>query len=78
MINSKWESLALTPAGDKNAPNDYFLFTVSDNDFMTTDGVSMGKPYSYTEDVDTQIFVYRVTLPTIPKGSVEKAISLDS
>ena len=27
LINSKWESLALAPVGDRHNPNDYFLFT---------------------------------------------------
>jgi hypothetical protein len=27
LINPKWESLALAPVGDKDYPNDYFLFT---------------------------------------------------
>ncbi|KAH7104719.1 hypothetical protein BKA62DRAFT_693179 [Auriculariales sp. MPI-PUGE-AT-0066] len=77
LINAKWESIALTPVGDAENPDDYFLFAVSDNDFITTNGISLGEPYSQPEDVDTQIIVYRVTLPTVPKGSVERAISLD-
>lgn len=27
LINSKWESLALAPVGDRQYPDDYFLFT---------------------------------------------------
>ncbi|KAJ3567531.1 hypothetical protein NP233_g6310 [Leucocoprinus birnbaumii] len=42
LINGKWESLALAPVGDASFPDDYFLFTVSDNDFMSTQGVSSG------------------------------------
>ncbi|KAF8209524.1 esterase-like activity of phytase-domain-containing protein [Mycena galopus ATCC 62051] len=62
LIDAKWESFALAPVGP-SAPDDYFLFSVSDNDFMTTQGISLGVPYDAGEDVDTQAFVFRVTLP---------------
>src|SRR5262249_19201659 len=32
-LYEKWESLAVVPVGDRDAPNDYFLFVGSDNDF---------------------------------------------
>src|SRR5262249_37199829 len=37
-LYEKWESSAVVPAGDRNAPNDYFLFVGSDNDSITTKG----------------------------------------
>ena len=37
LLNEKWESLALVPAGERN---EYFLFSWSDNDFITQDGKS--------------------------------------
>ncbi|KAF9526397.1 esterase-like activity of phytase-domain-containing protein [Crepidotus variabilis] len=76
LINSKWESFALAPVGDKSSPDDYFLITASDNDFMTTHGVSIGQPYNATLDVDNQIFAFRVTLPSVPRGSIENSIGL--
>jgi len=63
-LYEKWESLAVVPVGDRNAPNDYFLFVGSDNDFITTKGFMAGFPYSDIADVDSLILVYRVTLPT--------------
>ena len=36
----------------------------ADNDFLTTDGISVGQPYNAGIDVDTQFMVWRVTLPT--------------
>jgi len=63
LIDGKWESLALAPCGDHKYPNDYFLFTASDNDFMTTNGVSLGVPYNAGLDVDNQFMVFRLTLP---------------
>lgn len=38
LIASKLESLALASAQDKAYSDDYFLFVVSDNDFITTNG----------------------------------------
>jgi hypothetical protein len=65
-LYEKWEGLALAPVGDRKAPNDYFLFIASDNDFITQQGNMAGQPYSDASgfDVDTLVLVYRVTLPT--------------
>ncbi|KAF8515315.1 esterase-like activity of phytase-domain-containing protein [Hysterangium stoloniferum] len=76
LINSKWESLALAPAEDPKFPEDYFLFSVSDNDFITTDGISGGVPYNAGADEDSQFLVWRVTLPNVAKNSVKKSIGL--
>jgi hypothetical protein len=64
-LYEKWESLALAPAHDPNAPGDYFLFVGSDNDFITQDGTMAGKPYQDASgaNVDTLVLVYRVNLP---------------
>lgn len=64
LIDAKWESIALAPVGDSQFPHDYFLFTAADNDFMTTDGISLGKSYNAGVDNDNQFLVFRVTLPT--------------
>jgi len=73
-LYEKWESLAVVPVFDPAAPNDYFLFVGSDNDFITQNGFMVGQPYSDKADVDTLILVYRVTLPTYvpPNGSGKK------
>jgi len=76
LIDAKWESLALAPANDPAFPDDYFLFTASDNDFLSTEGVSLGVPFNAGLDVDNQMLVFRVTLPSVPKGSVEQAIGI--
>lgn len=48
LVNEKWESLALVPAEPSSSKSkrgegsgDYFLFSFSDNDFMTQDGKSL-------------------------------------
>lgn len=38
--------------------------TQADNDFITTNGVSLGVPYDAGLDNDNQFLVFRVTLPT--------------
>ncbi|KAJ7466582.1 esterase-like activity of phytase-domain-containing protein [Mycena galericulata] len=74
LLDAKWESLALAPVGP-SAPNDFFLFTASDNDFLSTQGVSLGVPYNAGEDVDNQFLVFRVTLPGAAVG-VSAALGL--
>lgn len=63
-LYEKWESMALAPARDPKAPNDFFLFIGSDNDFITQHGMMAGKPYADKSgaNVDSLILVYRVTL----------------
>ncbi|KAH9919965.1 esterase-like activity of phytase-domain-containing protein [Epithele typhae] len=63
LIDAKWESLALAPCNDPSFPDDYFLFTVADNDYITTDGSMLGQPYDAGLDNDNQFMVFRVTLP---------------
>ncbi|PPR07934.1 hypothetical protein CVT24_000824 [Panaeolus cyanescens] len=76
LIDAKWESLALAPVNDPAFPDDYFLFTASDNDFISTHGVSLGVPFNAGLDVDNQFLVFRVTLPSVRRGSVQKAIGI--
>ncbi|KAF8961939.1 esterase-like activity of phytase-domain-containing protein [Flammula alnicola] len=61
LIDAKWESLALAP---------------SDNDFLSTHGVSLGVPFDAGIDVDNQFLVFRVTLPSVPQGSVQTSIGI--
>ena len=67
-LYEKWESMVLAPAGDAKAPDDYFLFVGSDNDFITQHGMVAGKAYSDASgaDVDTLVLAYRVTIPRGP------------
>lgn len=67
LVDAKWESLALAPAGDPAFSEDFFLFTAADNDFVSTDGVALGVPFDAGLDVDNQFLVFRVTLPGAAK-----------
>ncbi|KAI0674352.1 esterase-like activity of phytase-domain-containing protein [Trametes maxima] len=63
LIDAKWESLALAPAFDPDYPDDFFLFTAADNDFISTQGIALGQPFDAGLDNDNQFMVFRVTLP---------------
>ena len=56
---------ALASVGDENYPDDYFLFSFSDNDLTTLDGYEAGQSFSadYSYTLDNQALVWRVTLP---------------
>jgi hypothetical protein len=66
-LSEKWEGMALLPALDPANPQDYFLFVVNDNDFLTQNGFQVGAPYKGEggADVDTMFLVYRITLPKV-------------
>ncbi|QRV99558.1 hypothetical protein RhiJN_27577 [Ceratobasidium sp. AG-Ba] len=78
LIDAKWESLALAPVLDSTLPDDYFLISMADNDFITLNGTSLGKPYgaSYGQDVDTQVLVWQLTLPSVVRGSVAASLGI--
>ncbi|KAF4569963.1 hypothetical protein EYR40_008946 [Pleurotus pulmonarius] len=76
LIDAKWESFTLAPVNDPAFPNDYFLFIASDNDYISTHGISLGQPFNAGLDVDNQWIVVRVTLPTIAPCSVHNAIGV--
>ncbi|KAK6910413.1 hypothetical protein I203_104445 [Kwoniella mangroviensis CBS 8507] len=65
LINGKWESAAIASVQDPEYPNDYFLFSFSDNDFITTNGFEAGEKYvdGYGSTLDNQALVWRITLP---------------
>jgi hypothetical protein len=63
-LAEKWESLALAPAYDPAAPDDFFLLIGNDNDFTTTDGFLDGSSFRASLNVDTMVLVYRLTLGT--------------
>ncbi|KAH8825307.1 hypothetical protein DL96DRAFT_1712313 [Flagelloscypha sp. PMI_526] len=65
LIASKWESLAIASAKDDDNPDDYFLFTFADNDYITSNGIMLGVPYDAGNDIDNQVLVFRVTLPSL-------------
>lgn len=72
LLNEKWESLVLAPVNPKSSskagvPEEYYLFTLSDNDFITQDGYMKGGEFPYSDesgyDLLNQVLVFRVRLP---------------
>jgi hypothetical protein len=76
-LAEKWESLALVPALDPAAPDDFFLLIGNDNDFSTTDGFQQdGGSYKAGLNIDTMVLAYRVSLPgtsTLPNITTQPA-----
>ena len=78
LLNEKWESLALVPVEpesgdgwqDWGSQDEYFLFSLSDNDFITQDGYMKGGELQYSDesgyDLLNQVLVFKIKLP---KGS---------
>ena len=74
-LSEKWEALALVPAFDPGAPNDWFLFVGNDNDFITTNGFQDGAPYAAAINNDNMVLVYRVTIPTRLANVASRALT---
>ncbi|KAJ9636869.1 hypothetical protein H2199_007863 [Coniosporium tulheliwenetii] len=73
LLNEKWEGLALAPvdgAGGKDG--EYFLFSFSDNDFITQDGYMRGGTLPYADssgfNLDNQALVFKVKVPVSRSG----------
>ncbi|KAK4170736.1 esterase-like activity of phytase-domain-containing protein [Triangularia setosa] len=66
LLNEKWESLVLVPAED-GKKDEYFLITISDNDFITQNGFINNGKITYKDasgcNLDQQALVFKVTLP---------------
>jgi hypothetical protein len=67
LLNEKWESLALVEADDDGGDNEYYLFSLSDDDFITQNGFIDGGKIPYKDgsgaSLDNQVLVFKITLP---------------
>ncbi|KAF7194059.1 putative secreted protein [Pseudocercospora fuligena] len=72
LLNEKWESIALVPvnkgANGKAVNDEYYLLSLSDNDFITQDGhLKMGQ-FNYADssgyNLDNQALLFKVQLPS--------------
>jgi hypothetical protein len=74
LLNEKWESIAVVPVlssgsdRSSSATQEVFIFSFSDNDFITQNGYMNGGKYPYQDasgyNVNTQALVFRATIPT--------------
>ncbi|KAI9792900.1 MAG: hypothetical protein M1835_007579 [Candelina submexicana] len=67
-LNEKWESLGIVPVDGLIGDDDeWFLFSFSDNDFITQDGHLNGGRFSYSDvsgyNLDNQVLVFQIKLP---------------
>lgn len=85
LLAAKMESLILVPtlpesSSDSSFDKDeYFLISVSDNDFQTKTGYMRAiGDYSaaYPQDVPTQMFVFKVKLPGVNRGDLMSRLGL--
>jgi hypothetical protein len=66
-LNEKWESLAIAEADESGSDKSYYLFSLSDNDFITQNGfIDFGQlPYKDASGFNAlnQALVFKITLP---------------
>lgn len=68
LLNEKWESIGIVPVDGLIGDDDeWFVFSLSDNDFITQDGhLNFGK-FAYADDsgynLDNQALVFKIHLP---------------
>jgi len=73
LLNEKWESISLVPvhpddrSSDGTDGKEYFMFCLSDNDFVTQNGRMNFGEFQFRDgsgyNLDTQALVFHVTLP---------------
>lgn len=67
LLNEKWESIATVPVNPGVNDGQYFIFSLSDNDFITQQGYMNFGKFQYKDasgfDLDNQALVFRVQLP---------------
>ena len=63
-LTEKMEGMALLPALDENAPQDFFLLVANDNDFLSSTCTVGGQNCAQPVNSDALVLSYRMTLPT--------------
>ncbi|KAG9246775.1 esterase-like activity of phytase-domain-containing protein [Calycina marina] len=68
LLNEKWESIGIVPVdGGVGDDDEWFVFSFSDNDFITQDGYMNGGAYPYSDasgfNLDNQALVFKISLP---------------
>ncbi|KAL3425824.1 hypothetical protein PVAG01_02615 [Phlyctema vagabunda] len=68
LLNEKWESIGMVPVDGKIGDDDeWFVFSLSDNDFITQDGYLNGGAFKYADgsgySLDNQALVFKISLP---------------
>jgi hypothetical protein len=78
LLNEKWECIGIVPVDGLDGDNDeWFVFSLSDNDFITQNGFIDGGKIPYSDgsgfNLDNQALVFKISLPEhsrpFPRGS---------
>lgn len=78
LLNEKWESIILAPVNPVSGwldwskggqrTQEYFIFSLSDNDFITQNGFTNGGKLPYADEsgfsLDNQVLVFKVQIPS--------------
>ncbi|KAI1268127.1 esterase-like activity of phytase-domain-containing protein [Xylariaceae sp. FL1019] len=66
LLNEKWESIAMAPVNPDTPNGEYFVISLSDNDFITQNGFMNGGAYTYADstgfNLDNQALAFRITI----------------
>ncbi|KAI0469185.1 esterase-like activity of phytase-domain-containing protein [Xylaria cf. heliscus] len=66
LLNEKWESIGMVPVNPKSPNGEFFVFSLSDNDFITQDGHMNGGKLPYADEsgfnLDNQALVFKITI----------------
>ncbi|ESZ91897.1 hypothetical protein SBOR_7727 [Sclerotinia borealis F-4128] len=67
LLNEKWESMAVVPVdGIDGADGEWYIFSLSDNDFITQNGFLDAGKFAYSDasgyDLDNQALVFKVEI----------------
>ncbi|KAI0103071.1 esterase-like activity of phytase-domain-containing protein [Nemania sp. FL0031] len=66
LLNEKWESLGMVSVNPEAPNGEFFVFSLSDNDFITQDGYMNGGELPYADasgyNLDNQALVFKITI----------------
>ncbi|KAI1441151.1 esterase-like activity of phytase-domain-containing protein [Annulohypoxylon stygium] len=68
LLNEKWESIGMVPVDPDISNGEYYVFSLSDNDFITQDGFMNGGRLPYADssgyNLDSQALVFKIQIST--------------
>lgn len=66
MQNEKWESIGKVPVDPRVSNGEFYVFSLSDNDFITQKGFMNGGKLPYSDEsgysLDSQALVFKVRI----------------
>lgn len=80
LLNEKWESLATVPVdGQNGSDGEWFVFSLSDNDFITQDGYMNFGNFKYADNSGMPLFSFFFFLLLLPPscGALRFAVGAD-